>query len=108
MNFRGRKKRDVTKVDLKIAVDLPTETKLATNSNIEDNKFGFKVNLKIKTQTITKMMSIVSKIFDPFCLAAPFMLQGKCFILKLYKKFFCLYQTSIVLIGRTGFANWCF
>ena len=63
--------------DLSNGADLPTEKALGVNWNIESDKLGFKVKLEGKPQTRQGMLSTVSKIYDPYGLAAQFSLRSK-------------------------------
>ena len=45
---------------------------LIVNWNIESDRLGFKVKLKGKPQTRREKMSTVSKIYNPFGMAARF------------------------------------
>ena len=54
--------------------DLPLERALRVLWNIETNYFGFKVNLKQKPMTRRRLLPIISSIYVPLGLAAPFLL----------------------------------
>ena len=63
--------------DKDLVGDLPSEQALGVLWNTETDNFGFKVTLKQKPMTRRGLLSIISSVYDPLGLAAPFLLQGK-------------------------------
>lgn len=59
--------------DKDLVGDLPLEQVLRVLWNIETDYFGFKVNLKQKPMT-RRLLPIISSIYVPLGLAAPFLL----------------------------------
>ena len=57
--------------------ELPVERALGVQWRIEDDTFGFNVNLKPKAPTRRGILSVVRSVFDPFGFAAPYVLTGK-------------------------------
>lgn len=57
--------------------DLPVERTLGLQWNVETDKFGFKIVIKDKPPTRRGMLSIVSSVYDPLGLVAPFVLSAK-------------------------------
>ena len=51
--------------------ELPVERALGVQWRIEDDTFGFNVNLKPKASTRRGILSVVRSVFDPFGFAAP-------------------------------------
>ena len=45
--------------------------------NTETDNFGFQVTLKQKPMIRSGLLSIISSVYDPLGLAAPFLLEGK-------------------------------
>ena len=60
---------------------------MAINHTQEDDKLGFKVNLGNKPYT-RGMLSVISKIYDPFGSASTFLLKGKKILQELCKNNF--------------------
>jgi len=56
---------------------LPCERALGTRWDVETDTFGFKISLKDKYFTRRGILSIVSSIYDPLGLVAPFILSAK-------------------------------
>ena len=77
--------KDVKELDL--AEDaLPTERALSVLWCVENDKFGFKVNVKERPCTRRGILSIVSSIYDPLGLAVPFILPAKLLLQDLCRK----------------------
>ena len=57
--------------------DLPVERALGVKWCVETDTFGFKVDIKFKPPTRRGILSLVSSVYDPLGLAAPFMLPAK-------------------------------
>ena len=77
--------KDVKELDL--AEDaLPTERDLGVSWCVENDKFGFKVNVKERPCTRRGILSIVSSIYDPLGMAAPFILPAKLLLQDLCRK----------------------
>ena len=57
--------------------DLPIERALGVNWCVETDTFGFKVDIKFKPPTRRGILSLVSSVYDPLGLAAPFVLPAK-------------------------------
>ena len=72
---KKNRRKDVKDKDL--VGDLPSEQALGVLWNTETLNFGFKVTLKQKPMTRRGLLSIISSVYDPLGLAAPFLLQGK-------------------------------
>ena len=62
---------------------LPKERALGVLWNVENDTLEFKVNLKEKPLTRRGVLSILSSIYDPLGLCAPFLLKGKQIMQKL-------------------------
>ena len=56
---------------------LPCERALGTRWDVETDTFGFKISLRDKPFTRRGILSIVSSIYDPLGLVAPFILPAK-------------------------------
>ena len=56
---------------------LPSERVLGIQWNIHTDRFEFNINVKPKDPTRREIMAVVSSIYDPLGLAAPFMLTAK-------------------------------
>ena len=56
---------------------LPVERALGVRWCVETDTFGFKVDIKLKPLTRRGILSVVSSVYDPLGLAAPFMLPAK-------------------------------
>ena len=77
--------KDVKELDL--AEDaLPTERALGVSWCVENDKFGFKVNVKERPCTRRGILSIVSSIYDPLGMAVPFILPAKLLLQDLCRK----------------------
>ena len=63
--------------DKDLVGDLPSEQALEVLWNTETDNLGFKVTLKQKPMTRRGLLSIISSVYDPLGLAAPFLLQGR-------------------------------
>ena len=75
----------VKDVYLNSGTNFPTEKALGVNWDIGSDRFGFKLNLDGKPTTRRQMLSMISKIYDPLGLAAPFLLKGKRILQELCK-----------------------
>ncbi|MEL7338835.1 MAG: DUF1759 domain-containing protein [Bacteroidota bacterium] len=56
---------------------LPTEKALGVVWNVEEDRFGFQVELKEKLVTRRGMLSLLSKVYDPCGFVSPFVLEGR-------------------------------
>ena len=63
--------------DKDLVGDLPSEQALRVLWNTEIDNLGFKVTLKQKPMTRRGLLSIISSVYDPLGLSAPFLLQGR-------------------------------
>ena len=68
--------KDIKELDLNIH-QLPVERCLGVHWNIENDTFGFRIQLQDKPLTRRGILSTISSIFDPIGIAAPVILQGK-------------------------------
>ena len=82
LQFIPEKDRRKGVKDKHLVGDLPSEQALGVLWNTETDKFGFKVILKQKPMTRRELLSIISSVYDPLGLAAPFLLQGKLRVLQ--------------------------
>ena len=83
----GRVKRvGVKDVCLNSGTSFPREKAFRVNWNIGTDTLGFKLNLHGKPTTRRQMLSMISNIYDPLGLAAPFFLKGKKDIARLMQK----------------------
>ena len=57
--------------------DIPTKKTLGNQWNIPDDTFIFNIQVHRRPLTKTKMLSIISSIYDPLGLASPFVLEGR-------------------------------
>ncbi|XP_078371484.1 uncharacterized protein LOC144655144 [Oculina patagonica] len=57
--------------------DLPVERALGVKWCVETDTFGFKVEVKYKPPTRRGILSVVSSVYDPLGLVAPFVLPAK-------------------------------
>ena len=73
MQERGQ---EIKKLDLP-KDELPNERALGVQWKIENDAFGFNVNLKPKPPTPRGILSVVGSVFDPFGFVTPFVLIGK-------------------------------
>ena len=73
---------------LNSGTNFPTEKALGVNWDIGSDRLGFKLSLDGKPTTRRQMLSMVSKIYDPLGLAAPFLLKGKKILQELCKSNF--------------------
>ena len=71
------RRRGAKNVNVSDEVDLPTEKALCICWNIEKDTLGFKTNLGERPLTRRRMLSMVSKIYDPLSFGAHFLLKGK-------------------------------
>ena len=76
-------RRGVKNTDL-VKEELPTESALAVNWNVEKDILCFKVNLKEKQRNWRGMPSILSSLYDPLGLASPFILKGRLVLQELW------------------------
>ena len=70
---------------VKDAGELP-ERALRVQWNIDEDTFGFKTAAEEKPLTYQGLLSTLSSVYDPFGLAAPFILEGCIIIQKLCKE----------------------
>ena len=68
--------KEVKNLDL-TKEDLPVERALGVRWCIETDTFGFKIDLKHSPPTRRGILSVVSSVYDPLGLAAPFVLPAK-------------------------------
>jgi hypothetical protein len=66
--------------------DLPIERALGNHWNIEMDVFGYNVTIKTRPQTRRGILSIVTSIYDPMGIAAPFVLPAKSILQDLCRK----------------------
>lgn len=71
-----KRAKDVKALDLS-KDDLPVERALGVRWCVETDTFNFKVDFKLKPPTRRGILSVVSSVYDPFGLAAPFLLPVK-------------------------------
>ena len=79
------RRKGVKNLDLNNGTDLPTERALGVNWNIENDQFGFTINLDDKPFTRRGILSMISRIWDPLGLAATFLFKGKILLQDLCK-----------------------
>ena len=77
--------KDVKELDLDNDT-LPTERALGVPWFVETDTFGFKVNIKEKPCTRRGIHSVVSSVYDPLGMAAPFVLPAKLLFQDLCRK----------------------
>ena len=65
---------------------LPTERALGVSWSVENDKFGFKINVKKRPCTRRGILSVVSSIYDPLGMAVPFVLPAKLLLQDLCRK----------------------
>ena len=65
---------------------LPAEKALGVSWFVETDTFGFKVNIKEKPCTRRGILSVVSSVYDPLGMAAPFILPAKLLLQDLCRK----------------------
>ena len=65
---------------------LPTERALGVSWFVETDKFGFKVFAKERPFTRRGILSVVSSVYDPLGMAAPFILPAKLLLQDLCRK----------------------
>ena len=65
---------------------LPAERALGVSWFVETDTFGFKVNFKEKPCTRRGILSVVSSVYDPLGMAAPFILPAKLLLQDLCRK----------------------
>ena len=58
-------------------VHLPSECALGIQWNIQTDRFEFNINMKPKDPTRHGILAVVSSVYDPLGLAAPFVLTAK-------------------------------
>ena len=73
---------------LNSGTSFPAEKALGVNWDIGSDTLGFKLNLHGKSTTRRQFLSMISKIYDPLRLAAPFLLKGKRILQELCKSNF--------------------
>jgi hypothetical protein len=66
--------------------DLSIERALGNHWNIEMDVFGYNVTIKTRPQTRRGILSIVTSIYDPLGIAAPFVLPAKSILQDLCRK----------------------
>ena len=71
-----KRAKDVKALDLS-KDDLPVERALDVKWCVETDTFNLKVDFKLKPPTRRGILSVVSSVYDPFGLAAPFLLPVK-------------------------------
>ena len=64
----------------------PTERALGVSWFVETDPFGFKVNIKEKPCTRRGILSVVSSVYDPLGMAAPFVLPAKLLLQDLCRR----------------------
>ena len=79
------RRKGVKNIDLNNGIDLPKERALGVKWNIENDQLGFTVNLGDKPFTRCGMLSMISQIYDPLGLVAPFLLKGKIILQDLHQ-----------------------
>ena len=79
------RRKGVKNIDLNNGIDLPKERALGVKWNIENDQLGFTVNLGDKPFTRCGMLSMISQIYDPLGLAAPFLLKDKIILQDLHQ-----------------------
>ena len=79
------RRKGVKNIDLNNGIDLPKERALGVKWNIENDQLGFTANLGDKPFTRCGMLSMISQIYDPLGLAAPFLLKGKIILQDLHQ-----------------------
>ena len=79
------RRKGVKNIDLNNGIDLPKERALGVKWNIENDQLGFTVNLGDKPFKRCGMLSMISQIYDPLGLAAPFLLKGKIILQDLHQ-----------------------
>lgn len=77
--------KDVKDLDLDNDA-LPAERALGVSWFVETDSFGFKVNIKEKPCTRRGILSVVSSVYDPLGMAAPFILPAKLLLQDLCRK----------------------
>ena len=65
---------------------LPIERALGVSWFVETDKFGFKICVKKRPCTRRGILSVVSSIYDPLAMAAPFILPAKLLLQDLCRK----------------------
>ena len=73
---------------LNSGTSFPTEKALGVNWDIESDTLVSQLNLDGKPTARPQMLSMISKIYDPLGLAAPFLLKGKRILQELCKSNF--------------------
>ena len=68
--------KEVKTLDLR-KDDLPAERALGVVWCVETDTFGFKVDVKLKSPTRSGILLVVSSVYDPLGLTAPFVLPAK-------------------------------
>ena len=71
--------------DKDLVDDLPSEQALGVLWNTETDNFGFKATFEEKSMARRQLVSIISSVYDPLGLAAPFLLQGTLLNQELYR-----------------------
>ena len=66
--------------------ELPVEKALGVQYNIDEDTFGFKIAAEEKPLTRHGLLSTLSSVYNPLGFAAPFTLEGRIIIQKLFKE----------------------
>ena len=71
-------RRRINAKDIDLNCDyLKDETALGVHWKVQEDSLGFQITLKEKPTTRRGILSVISSIYDPLGLAAPFLLKGK-------------------------------
>ena len=65
---------------------LPVERALGVHRNVETDKFQYNVCIREKPATRRGILSVISSIYDPPGMAAPFILNAKLILQRLYRE----------------------
>ncbi|XP_071837463.1 uncharacterized protein [Apostichopus japonicus] len=65
---------------------LPVERALGVFWDVNEDSFGYKVNLRTKPLTRRGLLSVVSSVYDPLGFACPFTIKGKAIIQDLCRR----------------------
>ncbi|XP_070567324.1 uncharacterized protein [Ptychodera flava] len=73
--------------DLKLEYDcLPVERALGTSWSVESDTIGFQINIENRPATRRGILSIISSVYDPIGLAAPFILPARILLQDLCRR----------------------
>ncbi|XP_070537534.1 uncharacterized protein [Ptychodera flava] len=73
--------------DLKLEYDcLPVERALGTSWSVESDTIGFQINIESRPPTRRGILSIISSVYDPIGLAAPFILPARILLQDLCRR----------------------